>query len=136
MPTTRRLGFGIFSMISLIVGVIPWHSSTITIAISSPNFSMLFKTVSGVPNTTGFARHLMPTLALKSEASPGYLLWFCSTSSFDGARQRTFLPVRACTVSARAAMMWLFPAPVAASIMHGWVVRRIHSMILSWASCW
>ena len=141
-PITRRLGLAsrIFSMMPLTVGVTPWHSSITTAANSLPKRAMEFMTVPGVPNTTGCRRLFSPALAENMEhRAPATLNFsaFCLTSSALGARHRTCLPFdMAWMVSATAAMMCDFPAPVAASMQQGVVFFLIHEMMASWAFIW
>ena len=96
--------------------------------------------VPGVPNTTGCRSSLAPSEALNTLAGlpvATYFSRFWTTNSAEGAMHRMCFPLLIwCMVRAMAAMMWLLPAPVAASITHGSVQERTQSMTLSWAVCW
>src|SRR5690606_32689464 len=107
---------------------------------SAPKALTLFFTVPGVPNTTGWRIHAPPALAdimLAGFPVARYFSLFCVTSSADGARHSTRLPLLAsCRSPAMAAMIWLFPEPVGASTKHGSTDLRTHAITDSCAAAW
>jgi len=136
-PHTRRFGLPsrMSAMMRCTVGVIRWHSSTMTPANSPPRRLAWVLNVPSVAKMTR-PRRLLLMLALYMEYGTPQglnLSEFWDTSSALGARHRTFLPDRPCSVSASMAMMTLLPAPVAASMTHGVVVDFHHWITASWA---